>query len=125
MISPFKMFKLWMIERSLKALASKGVKMETGEIKEGWKTTEFWLTLLAQAPAIIAMTLGTSSKLALGLSAICTIVYTLARTWHKAGSANLGTVALAAATAAAEAAKKLPLQEDGPSTAGQQPAQPS
>ena len=73
--------------------------------KPGWKTTEFWLTILAQVPAVVGIFAGAANPITIGISAAATIAYTLCRSFSKANGA---AVALAALQAGAQAAAKLP-----------------
>ena len=73
--------------------------------KPGWKTTEFWLTILTQVPTVLGLIMGASNPVTIGIGAAATIAYTLCRGWNKA---NGQSVALAALKAGAEAAQALP-----------------
>lgn len=108
MMNPLKLIKAWWILRGQYKGAKTEVKMENGEMKPGWKTTEFWLTLATQVPVVVGIFLGATNPITLGLGAAATIAYTLGRSWSKG---NAASVAKAALEAAAEAAKKLPQPE--------------
>ena len=84
------------------------------EAKPGWKTTEFWMTIVAQVPVVLGIFIGVSNPITIGVGAAATIAYTLSRAWSKSNGA---TVTLAALQAAAEAAKALPAASSGPQDA--------
>ena len=84
----------------MKTNGKEAVTMD-GTIKPGWKTTEFWLTILAQAPTVLGIFLGASNPITIGISAAATIAYTLGRSWNKGN-------ALAVLQGAASAAQAIP-----------------
>lgn len=92
------LLKLWDLEKQ----AVKEIKMGN-EIKPGWKTSEFWLSLLAQVPAIVGLFLGTSNPAVIAVGAAVNIAFILGRSHVKA---KIGmAAAMAAVQAAADAAK--------------------
>lgn len=53
-------------------------------IKPGWKTTEFWMTVAANAITLIGALKGIiPEQYATTAVAVSTAVYTICRTWHK------------------------------------------
>lgn len=107
-MNPLEAYKLWRIYRQTKEEAT---KMNEQANKPGWKTTEFWLTVLAQVPAVLGIFLGASNPITIGVGAACVVAYTLGRSFNKA---NASQVALAALKAAEEAAKALPKEPQAP-----------
>ena len=93
-----------MLEDDMKK-AKEEVNME-GLTKAGWKTSEFWLTILAQVPTLLGMFLGASNPITLGVGAAAIVAYTLGRSWSKAN-------ALAILQGAATAATALPAPQPG------------
>ena len=53
--------------------------MEEGKSKPGWKTSEFWLTLLSNAPMIACTLGGEQSVPCLVAGVLATIVYNITR----------------------------------------------
>src|SRR3990167_5925867 len=104
MINPFKLFNIFMMLLKDKREAVKEVHMD-GQVKPGWKTTEFWLTLVPQIPVIVGLFLGVNNPIVIALAAASSIAYTLGRNWTKGNAIKVATDAL---TAAAESAKSLP-----------------
>lgn len=51
--------KLMLKLKSLWAYIQDGFKLKEGEMKPGWKTTEFWLVMLTNAIAIVESLKGT------------------------------------------------------------------
>lgn len=98
-MNPFKLLQAYWKISSLESEAVE-VKTVNNQAKPGWKTSEFWLHVLAQAPAIAGIFLGATNPVVLGLAAISTLgaaVYTASRTSVKN---QAGTIALSAAAAA-------------------------
>lgn len=71
--------------------------------KPGWKTTEFWLTLLSNVPAVLAVFGVASNPIGMAVGAAATIGYAISRSSHKSAVAQ--AAALACVQAAADAAK--------------------
>ena len=90
---------LWKLEKKAKEVAM-------DQTKPGWKTTEFWITLIPQIPVIAGLFLGATNPIVLGIAAATSIAYTIIRSNHKEQMAGiLGQAALdAAAKKAAEGA---------------------
>ena len=72
-------------------------------IKAGFKTTEFWLTVLAQVPTVIGLFVGQTNPITVGIGAACVIAYNVLRSAQKTVVAKAAI--LAAVQAAAEATK--------------------
>jgi len=89
---------LWALEKK----ATSEVKMGN-DVKAGWKTSEFWLAVLAQAPTIVGLFLGATNPITIGIGSAVAIGYIIARSNVKG---KVGAVAVVAGLqAAAEAAK--------------------
>lgn len=70
----FEKIKMLLKIRSLANMATKEIQMGN-EQKSGWRTTEFWLTLLANAPMIACTIKGHESLACLIAGALATISY--------------------------------------------------
>ena len=69
----------------------------------GWKTSEFWLHIISQVPTVLALCLGASNPVTLGIGAAAMLgssIYTACRSNVKATGLQ---VAVQAAQAAAQA----------------------
>lgn len=64
---------------SLKNEAFREVKMDNG-VKPGWRTSQFWLTVLSQVPMIACTLKGHESVPCIVLAAVTTCIYTVGRT---------------------------------------------
>lgn len=75
-ISLWDVWKIWRRGNNLRKLATEEVMAkESGESKPGWRTTEFWLTLLANAPMIACTFGGEQSLPCLIAGVLATIAY--------------------------------------------------
>ena len=73
-------------------------------VEPGWKTSEFWMHILAQVPTVLALFLGASNPITIAVAAAGTLasgIYTVSRSGLKSDA--LTAAASAAATAAASA----------------------
>lgn len=102
-------WKLWGVASELEKEAVKENKMGT-TVTPGWKTSEFWLHIVAQLPAVLGMFLGASNPVVIAVAAVSALgsaVYTVSRSNLKSDA--LTSAAAAAASAAADAlAKSVP-----------------
>lgn len=86
--------------------------MDNGTVTPGWKTSEFWLHILAQAPAVLGIFIGAANPVVIGVAAFANLgaaVYTAMRSNVKIASigATAAPAAVDAANAAAAALTKL------------------
>lgn len=107
-MTPITAFRLYRIFSGDLSKAKQGVVMDQ-TTKPGWKTTEFWLTILTQIPTVLGLIMGASNPITIGIGAAATIAYTLCRAWNKS---NAQAVAMAALQAGAKAAEDLPSAPD-------------
>jgi len=58
-----------------------GIKNNSGgnTMKTGWKTTEFWMTLLTQVACGVSAIAGADSKISIIVGAVVTAVYSISR----------------------------------------------
>lgn len=99
-------WKLWGIFTTLETEAKKETTMGT-TVTPGWKTSEFWLHIIAQLPSVLAVFLGASSPIVIAVAAaggLASSVYTFSRSGLKSDA--LTAAASAAASAAADALAK-------------------
>lgn len=99
----FKAWQLWGIFTSIEKDAVKETTMGS-TVTPGWKTSEFWLHILAQVPTVLALFLGASNPITIAVAAAGTLasgIYTFSRSGLKSDA--LTAAASAAATAAAAA----------------------
>lgn len=91
--------------------AKKETKMGN-EITPGYKTSEFWLHIVAQLPMVLGLFLGASNPVVIAVAAagaLASAVYTVSRSGLKKEA--IASVAAAAATAAADSlAKSAPVK---------------
>jgi hypothetical protein len=106
-VSPLEAIKLFGMYRRLR---KEGTTVNETTNKPGYKTTEFWMTVLVQIPAVLGIFLGATNPIVIGVGAAATIAYTLSRAWSKS---NAGAIALAALKAAEEEAKKVQAEPKG------------
>ncbi len=139
MISFGLLMKLWKAGQALGPLeteAEEEIKMPDNTTKPGWKTSEFWLHVLAYAPAVAACFLPPSAPALIAISAVAHLAaaaYTFSRSGVKLGgvlsdslpaiaaagdqiSAALTAAALATPSPAAAAAGDLPAAPPAPAT---------
>ena len=108
-INILQAWKLWGIASTLEKEAVKENTMGT-VVTPGWKTSEFWLHIAAQVPAIVGMFLGASNPVVIALSAVYglgSVAYTFSRSGLKS-DAIVAASAAAAQAAASELAKAVP-----------------
>lgn len=116
-MNPIEAWKLLRAYDKIKADATEERHMNDGTVTPGWKTSEFWLHLLANAPAVAAIFLPASSTALIAITALSHLAaafYSAQRSGLKA-AAMARTVApaaldivKAAADALAQAAAKAP-----------------
>lgn len=104
MVNPISLFRAWLWLNEQEKLAVKEVIVDN-QTKPGYKTTEFWMTLLMNVPAVLGLFIGASNPITLAIGGVATVAYTLSRAWSKG---NATAVAMAALQAAADKAKELP-----------------
>lgn len=101
-----KAFKLWSVFTTLEKEEVKETKMSDPAagpsvvVTPGWKTSEFWLSLLPQVPVVLGVFLGSTNPITLGIGAVCALGYTLSRAYVK-GQASQALVAAAQAASTA------------------------
>lgn len=79
-------------------------------VTPGWKTSEFWLHIVSQLPAVLGIFLGASNPIVLGVAAVGALassVYTFSRSGLKS-DAMAAAAASAASAAATEISKATP-----------------
>jgi hypothetical protein len=111
--------------RALMAISdmiSEGEKETTmnGTVTPGYKTSEFWLHILSQVPAVLGMFLGASNPIVLAVAAagaLASAVYTVSRSGLKstAITAAASNAASAAASALQQAVPPAPVAASVPS----------
>ncbi len=91
MLSLGLIMKLWKAGQALGPLeteAEQDTKMPDNTTKPGWKTSEFWLHVLAYAPAVAAIFLPPSAPALIAISAVAHLsaaAYTFSRSGVKIG----------------------------------------
>ncbi len=76
------------------------------QVTPGWKTSEFWLHIVGQVPAVLGIIMGASNPVVLGVSAVCGLasaIYTACRSQVKVAALVSGAQA---ATTAINSAPK-------------------
>lgn len=90
------LFKLRALEKQAFAEVQMG-----SDVKPGWQTTEFWLTVAMQVPMVAGVFLGQTNPITIGIGAACAIFYNILRSNHKT---EMGKASIVAALQAAKLA---------------------
>ena len=86
-------WRTYQLLKKLEEKATEEIKMNE-QVKSGWQTTQFWVTILANAPALAGLIAGHDSQAAIIVATLVNCVYVIARTLHYkwAQEATLPTV---------------------------------
>jgi len=78
---------IWKNRSAIKAVSKAVNEVKEGNLKSGWKTTEFWLTVLTNAGAIVTALNGVlDPKTAAIIMAVVNGVYSVLRAALKSGA---------------------------------------
>lgn len=78
---------IWVNRQALKATSSAALQLKETYVKNGWKTSEFWLVLLSNAVAIIPALKGIiPADTASTLVVVINSVYAIVRALTKSGT---------------------------------------